>query len=817
MRRKKRVAVKESSSSWPLSYRWLATGTLVVYSAIGCHKVLAAPLPLQRGRFAGLSFDAAAAAFPPRRFDIPAGQIGEAALLFQKITSLEVSMTNEGIGHLMANAVSGTFTPEQALLLLLKNTGVHSRFTSPNSVVLELESVSQSIDVTASATALSTSMTKYTAPIRDTPQTVNVVGQEVMAEQNTTTLRDALRNVAGISIAAGEGGAQGDNLTIRGFSARNDLYIDGMRDFGSYYRDPFNLEEVDVVQGPSAATFGRGSTGGVVNQATKMPGLLRAFTGTFDGGTDGTRRATADLNIPLKALGKGASFRMNAMGTEGGVAGRDVAHNRRYGLAPTLSLGMGTRTRVTLSYLNQQADDIPDYGIPWLFNQPAPVARNNYYGFREGNFLRTKDNIATLRGEHDFTSHISIRNQTRYARYLRDVQITEPQILGTVTPATPLSDITINRNQLVSNSVEAFLANQTDVTMRFETGGVKHTAVVGAELDREDSDPTRPRFTGVPTTSLLAPDDTQLFAGVGKINTLVHARGNSASGYVMDTARLGSHWELSGSFRFDRFNSHYTQAVAPVAAFNRLDHLPAWRGAIVYKPVTPVSLYVSAGNSFNPSAESLSLTAGTANLPPEENRTYEAGAKWDLPHPRLSLRTAVFQTDKLNAREPDPTNSLLNVLSGKQRVKGFQGDFNGRITKNWDAQAGYAYLDATLRASNFYPAAIGARLANVPRHTLTFWQTYRLPSKFRVGAGGNFVGARTASSTVPFDPITGLVKRAPGYWVFNAMIERPVTEHATLHANVYNVADRYYYDQLHPAHVVLGPARSALIGIRFRF
>ncbi|MEO8663744.1 MAG: TonB-dependent receptor, partial [Bryobacteraceae bacterium] len=687
MRRKKRVEAKESSSSWPLSYRWLATGTLVVYSAIGCHKVLAAPLPLQRGQFAGLSFDAAAAALPPRRFDIPAGQIAEAAQLFQKITNLQVSMTNEGIGHLVANAVSGMFTPEQVLILLLKNTGVHSRFTSVNSVVLELDSVSQSIDVTAAASALSTSITKYTEPIRDTPQTVNVVGQQVMAEQNSTTLRDALRNVAGISIAAGEGGAQGDNLTIRGFSARNDLYIDGMRDFGSYYRDPFNLEEVDVVQGPSAATFGRGSTGGVVNQASKMPGLLRGFSGTFDGGTDGTRRATADLNIPIKALGKGTSFRMNAMGTEGGVAGRDVAHNRRYGLAPSLSLGIGTRTRVTLSYLNQQADDIPDYGIPWLFNQPAPVARNNYYGFREGNFLRTNDNIATLRGEHDFTSHISIRNQTRYARYLRDVQITEPQILGTVTQATPLSAITINRNQLVSNSVEGFLANQTDITMRFETGAVKHTAVVGAELDREDSDPTRPRFTGVPTTSLLAPDDTQLFAGVGKVNTLVHARANSASGYVMDTAKLGSHWELSGSFRFDRFNSHYTQAVAPVAAFNRLDRLPSWRGAIVYKPVTPVSLYVSAGNSFNPSAESLSLTAGTANLPPEENRTYEAGAKWDMPHPRLSLRAAVFQTDKLNAREPDPTNSLLNVLSGKQRVKGFQGDFSGHISKNWDAQA----------------------------------------------------------------------------------------------------------------------------------
>ena len=812
-----RRASDKSSSSWPVVYRWLATGTLVAYTAVGCQKVAAAPQPLERRRPLGLAFQTAESA-APRRFDIPAGPIQETIALFRKATGLDVSLANEGIAQLAANTVTGLLTPQQALDEMVRGTGVHWRFSGPSSVVLELDTVTQSIEVSASASALSASTVKYSEPLRDTPQTVNVVGQEVMEQQNTTTLRDALRNVAGISIAAGEGGAQGDNLTIRGFSARNDLYIDGMRDFGSYYRDPFNLEEVEVVQGPSAATFGRGSTGGVVNQATKMPGLLRAFSGSFDGGSDGTRRATADLNIPIAPLGKGASFRLNLMGTEGGVAGRDVTRNLRYGIAPSMSFGLGTATRVTVSYLNQQADDIPDYGLPWLFNQPAPVPRNSFYGFQDGsNYLRTRDNIATLRVEHDFTPHISIRNQTRYARYDRDVQITEPQILGTVTPATPLSAITINRNQIVSNSVEAILANQTDLTIKFETGSVRHTAVIGMELDREDSDPTRPRYTGVPTTSLLTPDYTQPFAGAATINSIVNTRGDSVAGYAIDTARIGSHWELNGAFRFDRFDAHYTQGVPPAAAYNRLDHLSSWRGAVVYKPTTPVSIYVSAGNSYNPSAESLSLSASTASLPPEENRTYEGGVKWDLAHPGLSLRAAAFRTDKLNAREPDPTNSLLNVLAGKQRVEGFQVEMQGHLTRKWEAQTGYAYLDATLRASNYYPAAVGARLANVPRHTLTFWHTYRLPSKFRIGAGGNFVGARTASSTAPYDPITGLVKQAPGYWVFNAMVERPVAEFATLHANVYNLADRYYYDQLNPAHIVLGPARSALIGIRFRF
>ena len=142
---------------------------------------------------------------------------------------------------------------------------------------------------------------------------------------------------------------------------------------------------------------------------------------------------------------------------------------------------------------------------------------------------------------------------------------------------------------------------------------------------------------------------------------------------------------------------------------------------------------------------------------------------------------------------------------------------NGHITSRWDAQVSYAYLDSALVSSKFYPTAIGAQLANVPRHTFTLWQTFKLPYRTTFGAGGNFVGTRTASSTVPLDPITGLVKQAPGYWVFNVMAERPITEHITLHANIYNLADRYYYDQLHPSHIVLGPGRSALIGVRFRF
>jgi catecholate siderophore receptor len=274
---------------------------------------------------------------------------------------------------------------------------------------------------------------------------------------------------------------------------------------------------------------------------------------------------------------------------------------------------------------------------------------------------------------------------------------------------------------------------------------------------------------------------------------------------------------LTGGIRWDRFDTDYSQTVAPASAFNRIDEMPSWRAALVYKPVSIGSIYFDAGTSFNPSAESLSLGAGTANLPPEKNRTYELGSKWDFPHDRLSLRAAVFQTVKLNAREPDPTNALLNVLAGTDRVNGAQIDVRARLTSRWDLLASYANLDGKVISSNYYPASIGAQLANVPRNTFNFWSTYHLPGHWETGVGGNYVSSRTASSTVPLDPTTGLVKEVPGYWVFNAMAKHQLTEHVDLQVNVNNIANRYYYDELHPAHIVLGPGRSALVGLKFKF
>ena len=247
----------------------------------------------------------------------------------------------------------------------------------------------------------------------DTPQSIDTIPRQLLDDQAVNTLRDALRNVSGISLGAGENASQGDNLTLRGFSARSDIYLDGMRDFGSYYRDPFYLEQIQVLKGPSSILFGRGSTGGVIEQDSKQAGLTPFTNGSVAFGTDFTKRVTADVNQPLGLLGSGAAFRINLMAHDSNVAGRDTTENSRFGLAPTLSLGLGTDTRAYFSFIHQTEYDVPDYGMPILFQGtagaprqvaqavPESVGRSNFYGFAENDYLRTNVDVATGKIEHD--------------------------------------------------------------------------------------------------------------------------------------------------------------------------------------------------------------------------------------------------------------------------------------------------------------------------------------------------------------------------------------------------------------------------------
>ncbi len=711
-------------------------------------------------------------------------------------------LAGSAVGLALSGAVAGT---------------AKAQSTQPSPGTVELPPVSVEADRTGSGGAVGykadqPSLPKLTGPLRDTPQSITVVPRELLDDRGVTSVSDALRNVPGISLAAGEAGAQGNNLTLRGFTARNDIFLDGMRDFGSYYRDPFNLDAIEALKGPSSILFGRGSTGGVINQVSKSPLLSPFVAGTVTFGTDDTKRATVDVNQPLPALGSGTAVRLNAMGHESQVADRDVGEYRRFGVAPSLALGLGTPTRLTLSYFHQSEDNIPDYGIPFLFGRPAPVARNNYYGFTDGNYLRTDADIGTVRLEHDLSDAVTIRNQFRYAEYSRRARITEAQIPGAVTPATPLGAINVTRNQIAIDSTETFLNNQLDVTARFSTGFIRHTLVAGVEAGRETSDPTRRTFSGVPVTSLLAPNPDQPFAGTSTVSSRVNTRATSVGVYAIDTLKLGEQWEVTGGIRYDRFDVDYKQSVVPASSFSRVDEKPSWRASVTYKPLPNGSVYVAYGTSFNPSAEALSLSAATANLAPEENETYEVGSKWDLFAERLSIRGAVFRSEKTNARVTDPNNPLLNTLGGNQRADGFELEATGRLTERWQVFAGYAYQDAEVTKSSPLPTSPqpGVALTNAPKHTFNLFTTYELPWGFQVGGGLNYVSGRVARNTPPISTV-------PGYWTVDALVKYHLAEHVDLQLNLFNLFDEYYIDQVHPAHIVPGAGRTALITTSFRF
>ena len=473
-----RIKIRPKKSRKPASPKyWMAVGTLAAYSSFGT-VAIAQNYAQDRQTPSTNNFTAQTQGLPVRRFDIPPGPLDSVIAAYQNVANLKVIIPRDSIRTIGSPGVAGLFTPERALEKILVGTGITYKFTDASTVTLDLVELSTTVEVTA--TSLPDTLPKYSEPLVDTPQSITVVPQKVLQSQGVNTLRDALRNVAGISLAAGEGGAQGDNLTIRGFSARNDLFIDGMRDFGSYYRDPFNYQEVEVLQGPSSVTFGRGSTGGVVNQATKFPQTGRLLAGSLEFGTDATRRVTADLDQPLS---QSSAFRVNLMGHESGAAGRDIAETRRYGIAPSLAFGIGKPTRFTLSYLHEQANDTPDYGSLGSSITLRRYTHESYYGFEPGNFLRTDVDMGTAKFEHDFSPGITMRSQARYANYGRDARITEAKVTTSpvVTPETPLADIEVTRNQIAVNSGETFFENQTDVIFTFRTGFIRHKLVTGVE------------------------------------------------------------------------------------------------------------------------------------------------------------------------------------------------------------------------------------------------------------------------------------------------------------------------------------------------
>lgn len=717
---------------------------------------------------------------------------------------------------------------------------------------LQLPTIDVTGDQGGGYQATQQTITRLPTPLRDTPQTVNVVPQQVIQDQRTTTMEEALRNIPGITFSAGEGGQQGDSPYINGQTARGDIFRDGIRDPGWYTRDLFAVDRVEVYKGPSAFAFGRGATGGAINNASKLPNGEKFSETTVTGSSASGVRVDADASGKIGNV----AGRIAAMAQDYGTADRDNVWTKRWGVAPSVAVDVTENDKVTLSYIYQGEESIPDYGVPWLpsaktnagtgarsggYNgdgssvTPVPVPRNNWYGFTNGDLkdlVQTNTHILTAKIEHKFNDALSVSNATRYIAVDRMARPTAPRGLGNAAgtifqngstagiPSVgyPVDQMTVGRQHFKTDTDNTLLLNQTDLLAKFNTFGWRHTVAAGVEIARETRWQQRanlcnPTGAGACRTSLWDPDPSApdgTFTGYGAPSD---TRQDTLAFYASDQIKLNQYFELLAALRYDIFDTDYTTAGTPT--LSRSDRLFSYRFGGVYHPVPNASLYVAYGNSYNPSAELGTLASAPTStnsilLDPEKNETYEAGVKWDVLGGQLSLTGSVFRSDKTNMRVPtDPLNGNLAIsLDGLARVDGIELGVAGKVTDKWNITLGFSHLESEyVETPNL--AQKGNQLPNTPPNNFTFWSTYDVTPQWTVGGGAIFQDKTFADAEN--------TKYVPSYWRFDVMSSYKINPKMTLQLNVYNLTDEYYYAQYYGGHAVPAAGRYATLSLKTRW
>ncbi len=669
---------------------------------------------------------------------------------------------------------------------------------------------------------------KYVKPLLDTPQTVTVVPEEVIKEQQALSLRQVLSNVSGITFDAGEGGGgSGDKINIRGFSANSNMQIDGLRDSSQNNRtDTFNIEQVEVLKGPNSVFGGAGTTGGAINQVSKAP-KQRDFADIGASlGTDNYRRLTLDANTTLDGVGVDSAARINLMTHENEVPGRNDIDRQRFGIAPSVTIGLSEQTRATLSYFHQQDDNLPDYGLPARDGKVLPgVDRENYYGWRNLDEEKIQSDAITLKLEHELSDTARIENQTRYSRVDRDTTISAAHVNtaglapGRYKPTGPQG--------FRRDAKTEMWVNQTGLAFEFDTGVFKHDVLLGGEIARESYDLTSSNlgldFTGIDYDLYNPPGH---WSGSTTYTPLparsIEAELDTRALYVFDTITLAPQWDLSLGLRHDWISGDSTDKDSGLTTSSS-DQMFSGRAGIVYKPADNGRVYLAYGTSFNPSAEALATSGHVsgAELKPEKNNTWELGTKWELLDGRLGLDGALFRVDKTHARE---TNELTNELelAGEQRVQGIELGLTGELTEQWKVFANYTLLDSETLKSVARPqdggrSAEGQPLGNTPRNSANLWTTYEVLPDVELGYGARYVGSRYVASDVD--------AKIDSYWVHNAMASYQVTDAFSLQLNVNNLFDEEYVERVRgrpgldsrSSAVELGDGRSAVLSANYRF
>ncbi len=666
-------------------------------------------------------------------------------------------------------------------------------------------SVQSGREASGYAAPTATSATKIEAPLRDIPQTVNVVPEELMRDQAARSMQDALRNVPGIGLSHGDG--QRDQVTIRGFSAIADQFADGLRDDALYFRDLSNIERIEVIKGPAAVLYGRGSSGGLINRFSKKPGSdLTEVTAQI--GSWSQRRGEFDVG---RVFGDGrVAFRVTGA-IERSDSYRDQQFLNREAIAPSIALKFNPDTSLLIQAEHLSDRRVTDFGIPAYRGRPVAVAASTYYGAANARDVDYTQADVTAGGfvlSHRLNAQFSFRNALRSYAYRLDRNNT---LVGSVNEAAQTASL--NRSNVRRNDSGWF--NQSELVQKARLAGMDHQLLYGVEFGHQRKDQLFVTQTNVATVNLFNPVLPVLpfYANAAPSTNNVGIM-DVASLYVQDLVTLTPQWKALAGVRYDRFGQETRERRAGQSDLARTDGAWSPRAGLVYQPTLAQSYYVSYSKSFQPSAEAFALAANNAQLDPEETTSREVGAKIDFLGGLASATASLFRLARTNIKAASPAAPTVLIPIGTQRTDGFEMTFTGQLPYGWQIYSGYAYFDARVTQSiavDAGQAVQGKRATLTPRNSASVWLTKALGNGFGAGGGFNYVDDRAAN---------------PGNTV---VLQRYITFDAAgwyrtrayeLQLNLYNLFDRKYIVAGHGSSPNLnlpGAPRNAVLTARFRF
>ena len=679
--------------------------------------------------------------------------------------------------------------------------------------------------------------------IRDIPQSLTVMTEKLIDDVKLDTLRQALHYTAGITFAATENGTDQD-IRLRGFpvATTGDLLIDGMKDPSQYDRDSFNDDRIEVLRGSASMLFGRGSTGGVINQVTKKPQLANQNEVVTTAGTGGYVRATGDFN---QRLGETSAIRVNTMLTQADHHGAKID---KQGLAPTLSWGLGTADEITLGAFLLNSNNVPMSSLRYLSGSVAGnIPAKNFYG-TASDYQDGKAAYASGAWAHKFDDGGEVRSQFRTGLFKRQswgttagycgAALTATGTCPTGTPAVTSATLT-DRTALTRSGLAPRRDDirgtylQSDYSRTFEAFGMRHEVLTGVDAAIESAD----RYGAYGTvgtnynkggTAVGTPDDGRVTAAVPTYRKTSDFRGTAFGGYVQDLVSITDTWKLLGGLRYDRFKAdmgqitYATSGAVATTPTSQLSYPSLWsyRGGVLYQPTRSQSYHLSYGTSFNTSADTYQYTTqAIASVPAEKSRNIELGAKLDWLGGQLSTRAALFRTEKYNERTTDSDFAgSYPVLSGKRHSQGVELDVVGKLTRDLEVYVSLSHItEARIdKVGSAVAAGIaGSDVGLTPKNTGAVWLGYQVTPKLRLGGG-----ARGASKNRPLQGGTSAASTtasAPGYVAYDAMAEYSFTPDLFAQLNVSNLTDKVYGDQLYPGFYTPGEARSVKVTLGVRF